>query len=210
VKALLKFAVTTVREAAALIVGETEVSRYKEDGEVVTVGDIRAENYILAAIKKNYPDHGVISEEGGGYSEDSRYVWILDPIDGTKYYAAGLPFYAISLALQLNGELVLGVVYSPMLDQMYSAASGSGATLNGKAIHCSKKTDLAQSYVCLEIPNRCSADAEVDWAVDKLRRLITRTLRVRIFGVASLGLCFSAMGAFDGFVNLGSPGCRGT
>ena len=204
IKAIAEAAGEFVREAGTLVKGKNSVLRTKARGDVVTQGDLDIERYIIDRIRTRFPEHGIISEERGEVEGASEYVWVLDPIDGTKYYASGLPFYAISLALRIGNTLVLGIVYSPELDMFFSASSGLGATLNGASIRCSEDKKLEDSYICLEIPSRFSRAEEISSGMEKMRKLIDRSMRVRIIGVSSLGLCFCAMSAFDGFVNLGN------
>jgi myo-inositol-1(or 4)-monophosphatase len=185
------------------ILPRPKVLHHKKFGEPVTEGDIRVEEYVISSLKKLFPDHGFDSEERGQENIDAEYVWILDPIDGTKYYAKDVPLYSVSLALVRNKQLVLGIVYSPELGRMYCASTGRGATLNDRGICCSDEKDLNKASICLEIPSRSSSSGEQQWALGKMSMLIERAYRVRIIGVGSLGLCFCAMGGFDAYVNLG-------
>ena len=199
-------AVRIVREAGSMaqeMVSRARVIRRKEYGEIVTDGDISSEEHVISSLKKLFPDHGFDSEERGRENPDAEYVWILDPIDGTKYYAKGVPLYSVSLALARHGELILGAVYTPELERMYCATMGGGATLNGKTIRCSSETRLEKASVCLEIPSRDSPRDELRWALERMVVLIESAYRVRIIGVGSLGLCFCAAGGFDAYVNLG-------
>lgn len=203
---LLEVAEKTVREAGLLakeILPLSKVLHYKNFGEPVTEGDIRVEEFVISSLKKLFPVHGFDSEEIGKKNPKAEYVWILDPIDGTKYYAKGIPLYSVSLALAHHGELVLGVVYSPESDRMYCASVGERASLNGKTIHCSGQDHMENASICLEIPSRDSPQGEVQWALGKMSKLIEQAYRVRIIGVGSLGLCFCASGGFDAYVNLG-------
>jgi myo-inositol-1(or 4)-monophosphatase len=170
----------------------------------VTEGDERVEEFVIRSLQKQFPDHGFDSEERGKENVEAEYVWTLDPIDGTRYYADGVPLWAVSLALARGGEPVLAVVYSPKLRQMYSAVSGQGAALNGRKIECAARKELSQRSVCLEIPGRGAPPEELRWAMDKMRVLVENTYRTRILGVGSLSLCFCAAGGFDAYVNLGS------
>jgi myo-inositol-1(or 4)-monophosphatase len=208
VSALLAAAKKIVQEAghraSRLSLGSRKILKRKKNGDLVTTGDHDVEKYVRKELEKQFPDHGLVFEEMGQKNPTAEYVWILDPIDGTKYYAKGIPLYSVSLALARDRELILGVVYTPELDRMYCASSGQGATLNGHKIQCSNETYLDKTSICLEIPSRDSTDAELRWALEKMSVLIEQTYRVRIIGVGSLGLCFCASGGFDAYVNLGS------
>lgn len=176
----------------------------KERGQFFTQGDLDVEEYVSNKLEEQFPDHGFNSEEMGEKKSKAEYVWILDPIDGTGYYANDVPFYSVSLALAHRGELILGVVYCPELDRMYCASVGEGAELNGQTIHCSGEKRLEKAYVYLEIPSASSPQRELRWAMEKMSFLIEQAYKVRIIGVGSLGLCFCACGGFDAYVNLGS------
>ena len=133
----------------------------------------------------------------------NQFVWILDPIDGSKYYARGVPLYSISLALAHRGRLLLGVVYIPNTDQMFRAAIGRGSTLNGHRVRCSSPQRLEDCAICLEIPSRHSPVEQWERAQVVMGKLVSHVQRVRILGVASIGLCYCAMGGFDAYINIG-------
>jgi myo-inositol-1(or 4)-monophosphatase len=180
-----------------------QVLKHKEHGDIVTEGDLSVEEYVLSSLKEQFPNHGFDSEEKGGENIKAEYVWVLDPIDGTKYYAKNIPLYSVSLALEYRGEPVLGVVYSPEFDQMYCAAAGCGAALNGNSINCSSEKHLDNATVCVETPSRDSSKDERQWAIEKMSMVIEHAYRMRIIGVGSLGLCWCAIGGFDAYLNLG-------
>ncbi len=205
---LLTAAEQIVRDAGAKareMIHRVRVRQHKEHGDMVTDGDLCVEEYVISSLKKLFPDHGFVSEERGAERADAEYIWTLDPIDGTKYYAKDVPLWAISLALSRRGEPLLGIVFSPELDRLYAARTGNGATLNDRPIHCSAVKHLDKASICLEIPNRDSDDDERKWALAKMSELVERAYRVRIIGVSSLGLCFTAAAGFDAFVSLNSP-----
>ncbi len=205
---LLKAAEQIVRDAgtqARRMIHRARTVEHKEHGDIVTDGDLCVEEHVISSLKELFPDHGFISEEKGTERPDAEYVWTLDPIDGTKYYARDVPLWTISLALSRRGEPQLGIVFSPELDRLYSARTGNGATLNGRPIHCSTEQHLEQASICLEIPNKDSPADERQWALAKMSELVERAYRVRIIGVSSLGLCFCAAAGFDAFVSLNSP-----
>ena len=172
---LLKAAEQIVRDAGAKarqMIHRARVLEHKEHGDIVTDGDLCVEEHVISSLKKLFPDHGFVSEEKGTERGDAEYVWTLDPIDGTKYYARDVPLYATSLALARNGEPVLGIVFSPELDRLYSARTGNGATLNSRPIHCSAEEHLEQAFICLEIPSRDSDADERKWALAKVSELV--------------------------------------
>ncbi len=200
-------AVRLVREGGIIakdMIRRIDIRTDKGQGDFVTTADLRVEAHILRQLEEAFPDHGFFSEERGGARTDAAYVWVLDPIDGTKHYVRGNPMYSVSLALVREGVSVLGVVYIPEIEQLYVAERDAGATLNGRPLHVATETALERSMPCVEIPSRHAGEAEKRWAFDRLEALIRGTQRVRIVGVSSIGLCLTAAGAFDAYVNLGS------
>jgi len=217
-EAFLQNAVQIVREAGHIArpgFGNTRVVRLKRRGDPVTEHDLLVQQHVDSRLRALYPDHGLNAEEttdpsaedpAGGTlrGADAEHVWVLDPIDGTKYFLRGVPLYSIALALEQRGKLVLGVVLFPETGQLFCAAAGCGAKLEEKPAVCSRTEQLDQALLCVEIPSRDSPPAERRWALQKLALLVDRTQRVRIVGLASFGLCFTATGGFDAYVNLGS------
>lgn len=177
--------------------------RDKQGGDLVTTGDQIADEYIRSRIVESYPEHGIVSEESGELRPDAEYVWIVDPIDGTKHFAQGLPLYSVAVALRHATRPVVGAVYIPGTSELFSGAAGLGAFLNGERIHCSEKSRLSESIVWFEMPSRHSDPANRELGYRYVRLLIEHTLRVRILGVSSLGLCWTATGGFDAYVHLG-------
>lgn len=205
--AVLRHASEVVRAAGEIArqgFGKSPIVKEKALSDIVTQADTDVERYVISNLQASYPDHGFISEEAGDRAHDAEYVWILDPIDGTKYYACGIPLYSISLALQWQGKLILGVVFNPQTNEMFVGASRQMATLNDEPIHCSHSTQLDDSTLCVEIPSRDSPAATRRWGLEKMALLVDRVRRVRILGVSALGLCYCARGGFEAYVNLGS------
>jgi myo-inositol-1(or 4)-monophosphatase len=123
---------------------QIEVKGYKD---VVTVLDKEVEQMYVKAIRSKFPDYGIIGEEGTSDNPDNEFVWVIDPLDGTRNYTLQVPFYATAICLMRNKEPVISVIYIPQIDKLYSAEKGGGAFLNGKKIHVSKIKELAESYV---------------------------------------------------------------
>jgi myo-inositol-1(or 4)-monophosphatase len=203
----LKTAEPIVRRAgdrAAAMAASCEVRREKAGRDIVTDGDLAVEEEVINALRAEFPDHGFYSEERAPENEQAEYVWVLDPIDGTKHYARQLPYWSVSLGLERDGEPVAGLVYAPELGRMFSAADGLGAFCNAQPIRCSDEGELADAFLCAEIPHAETEQVHRRWAMDTLRKLMERCLRVRIIGAGALGLTFTAAGGFDAYVNLGS------
>ena len=133
-----------VAEDAAKKAGKLQMDKLKQKhtitkkGEInlVTEVDVASENIIIQTIKKSFPEHSFLAEEGGGeeVNRESDYCWIIDPLDGTTNYASRFPMFAVSIALRVNDEITVGVVYIPPLDEMFTAIKGEGAFLNGEQI----------------------------------------------------------------------------
>jgi myo-inositol-1(or 4)-monophosphatase len=176
----------------------------KAGGDIVTDIDLRVDAFIIDGLLKKYPDHGIISEESGAINSDREFVWVIDPIDGSKHYAQGSPHYAISLALKHREAIWMGIVYAPQTEECFVAQRRGGAFLNGQRFSCGKATSLNKALLCVEIPSRHAEQAALQTALNHLKNVINHCQRIRIIGVSSLGLCYCACGAFDGYINLGS------
>jgi myo-inositol-1(or 4)-monophosphatase len=118
---------------------------YKEDDTPVTIADRNAEKIIRQKIKQRYPNHGIIGEEFGREGEGRDVVWVLDPIDGTQSFIHGIPFYTTLIGVLINQKPEVGIVYAPVLDEMISASTGAGATLNGDTIHVRECSNLSDA-----------------------------------------------------------------
>ena len=136
--------------------GDAVLKRFGKDGvhymksehlwDVVTKADLLSETIIIDAIRKAYPDHGIISEESGEIGESSEYIWIIDPIDGTLNFSRGVPLFGVMMCLVRKGEVLLSAINLPALGERFFAKKGGGAYLNGKRINCSKRKTLNQSF----------------------------------------------------------------
>lgn len=134
-------------KAAVKKFGKVGVKYTKETPEdVVTEADLLANRIIVGAIRKNYPEHGIISEEMPGEGEGSEYVWTIDPIDGTRNFVTGVPLFCVMVSLARRGNTQLAVIYDPVHKELFYAKKGQGAFLNGKHIHCSRTAHWKGSY----------------------------------------------------------------
>ena len=167
--------------------------------DLVTELDRRAEATILEVIRARFPDHGILAEESSEMEGEGEYRWIIDPLDGTTNYAHGYPIFAVSIALERAGEIVLGVIYSPILGELFLAERGRGATRNGEPIRVSRTEGLASALLATGFPYDL---ARIDLNLQHFSRFIHRAQAVRRDGSAALDLCWLACGRFDGFWEL--------
>ena len=172
----------------------------KGKSDFVTQVDRGAEAEIIKIIRKHYPDHAILGEEGGASGHDDEVRWIIDPIDGTTNFLHALPHFAVSIGVEVHGRLEHGVVYAPATQDLYVASRGSGATLNNKRIRVSKVKDLEDSLIGTGFPIR---DPDMlDSYLPMMRRVAEETSGLRRAGSAALDLAYVAAGRLDGFFEL--------
>lgn len=201
-KALL-FAVSTAEKAGSMLrerLNHRHRIVYKGEIDIVTEADRMSEEIILSAIARVYPLHDVLTEESVGISSGSDFRWIVDPLDGTTNYAHGYPVFCVSLALEHRGEVVLGVVYNPIMGEVFTAIRGNGAHLNGERIAVSKTRDLSRCLLATGFPYdiRSSRNNNLNYFI----AMATRVQAIRRAGSAALDLAYVAAGRFDGFWEL--------
>jgi myo-inositol-1(or 4)-monophosphatase len=200
---LLNFAIQTARDAGSLLAerfGRSLRISNKSELDLVTESDLASERLIIDRIKTHYPRHAILAEESGtsAPSEGTRdeWRWIIDPLDGTTNYAHGYPCFCVSMGLEYQGRLELGVIYDPIRDEMFSAERGEGAALNGKRIHVSPMPDLASALLCTGFPYDVRERGEF---ARHFANFIMNAQGVRRDGAAALDLAYVAAGRFDGF-----------
>ena len=169
---------------------------YKGDVDIVTEADRASEAYIVGEIKKKFPDHGVLAEEGSGYAGRSGYQWFIDPLDGTTNFAHSFPVFAVSMGLALDGEMVLGVVYDPTRDEMFAGEKGHGATLNGQPMHVSQVAKLNEALVATGFP---SQRRHINPNIHFYHQFNMNSHGVRRPGSAATDLAYVAAGRLDAF-----------
>jgi myo-inositol-1(or 4)-monophosphatase len=194
----------TAREAALEagellldLFGKGTSARKKGEIDLVTDADIRSEKAILGRIRERFPDDSILSEESGRLVRRPGRVWIVDPLDGTTNFAHSFPLFAVSIGLEVEHELVLGVVFNPVLNERYEAVRGGGAFLNGNPIAVSGVATLMDALLATGFPYTIHEDPER--TLLHFRRMITRAQGIRRPGAAALDLCFVAAGCMDGF-----------
>jgi myo-inositol-1(or 4)-monophosphatase len=182
-------------------VGRTEV-RKKGPADLVTQADFASQEAVRRIVLKAFPDHCLLGEEAEDASEGAskasrtEYRWIVDPLDGTTNYVHGVPFYCVSLALERNGELLVGTVYDPVQDECFTAALGQGARLNGRPIHVSSVTQLSDALAAASFPPNVQANSP---DLKLFLAMIPRCQAIRRTGSSALNLCYIAAGRFDLF-----------
>ena len=167
-------------------------------GDLVTQVDKQAEEEVLQVIKRYYPEHRILAEESGNYGlEDSEYLWVIDPLDGTTNYAHGYPLAAVSVGLLINGVPSVGVVYNPMQEELWSAGKGLGAKLNNETIKVSITDKLVNTLLVTGFAYDRREVTDNNYA--EFCYLTHLTQGVRRGGSASLDLCHVASGRLDGY-----------
>lgn len=179
---------------------QEKVKRHVTD--IVTEGDTASEAVILAGLRAHYPDHHIVSEEGGGAgngsapAETADYFWYIDPLDGTSNYASNLPIFSVSMGLaDRQMRPLVGVVYDPFSDELYSAALGQGSTLNDRPITTSATLDLQQAMLCSGFPYDST---KIDNNMREWAAFTKRTRGLRRFGSVALEMSYIAAGRLDG------------
>lgn len=200
---VLAFAQTTAREAGLLLrdrLDDRHAVAFKGEIDIVTEADRLSEALILSAIRRRFPGHDILSEESGATRCGSPFRWIVDPLDGTTNYAHGYPVFSVSIALEREREVCLGVVFNPMLDEMFTAEKGRGAFLNGRLLRVSATTNLSHGLLATGFPYdiRDSEDNNINYFVQMARK----ARAIRRAGSAALDLAYVAAGRFDGFWEL--------
>ena len=169
---------------------------YKGSADLVTVADRQSEALILERIRRHFPAHDVMAEEGSRVETGSDYKWYVDPLDGTTNFAHGYPVFCVSLAVEFQGHRIAGVVYDPTRDELFAAEKGRGASLNGEALRVSATSKLAECLIATGFP---SHKRHQNPNIYFYHQLTLRSHGVRRAGSAALDLCNVAAGRFDAF-----------
>jgi myo-inositol-1(or 4)-monophosphatase len=200
---MLNFAIQTARDAGQVLLEKfgrnIKVSK-KGDINLVTEADLASEALIVERIRSYYPRHSILAEESGEslavIEGENIWKWIIDPLDGTTNYAHGYPCFCVTIALEHQGEIVLGVTYDPTRDELFAAEKGQGASLNGRKIRVSDAENLGDALIVTGFP--------YDFAQRKdfahhLTEFLLRARGVRRDGSAAIDMAYVACGRFDGF-----------
>jgi len=199
----LQVAIAAAKEAGRiqkLHLGQAHQVEYKGDIDLVTEVDRICEQAIVKVISDVFPDHDFISEESSFEDKRSPWKWIIDPLDGTTNYSHGYPFFCVSIGLEREGEARLGVVYAPVLDELFYAEKGKGAYLNGNRLSVSRVNILDRGFLVTGFPY--DAREHVDLYLAYFRQFILKGFAIRRDGSAALNLSYVAAGRFDGYWEL--------
>jgi myo-inositol-1(or 4)-monophosphatase len=194
-------AVRAAREAGRVILDWRNRFTVREKGfaDLVTEADSAAQSIIQAVIQNTFSDHDFLGEESNHddrLTESDWPTWIVDPIDGTTNYVHDIPCYAVSIALMLNSELVLGVIYDPVRDEMYRAVRGGGAWLDDQRIHVSKVSELKGALLTVGFPTDVQRHEQ---QLERWKQLMFVSHGLRRTGSTAINLAYVAAGRFDGF-----------
>ena len=202
-KDYLEAAIEIAQEAGKILREEFDQPAqitYKGDVDLLTQADRRSEKAIVTRLNRYFPEHAIAAEEGTGHESSSEFRWHVDPLDGTTNFAHGYPCFSVSIALAQRDALLAAVVYNPFYDELFAAARGAGATLNGNRIYVSKVSTLSTSLLCTGFPvHKRLANPNIHYYWD----FTLRSHGVRRDGSAALDLACVAAGRFDGFWEFG-------
>lgn len=171
--------------------------QYKGKFHPVTKLDVDTEKVLINAIRKKFPTHGIVGEEGTDRPAKNGYTWIVDPLDGTVNFIRGFPYFTIAVGVMKNGRPYMGVIYNPATKELFYAQQGKGAYLNGKRLRVSQTKKLNQSYISTGF--RYNRGRGFKRNVRQFQKVLENTLVVRRIGSASMDLCNVARGTFDAF-----------
>jgi myo-inositol-1(or 4)-monophosphatase len=195
VKACRKASKTLIRDFGEI---ENLQVSLKGPGDFVTASDIKVEKILIDELQKARPNYSILSEEVGEINNDESFKWIIDPIDGTANFLHGIPHFAISIGLEHEGEIICGIVYDPIKDEMFVAEKGNGAYLNNKKIRVSSRSQLKDCIIFTGGPKKEAKNR--DLALKEYNNFSSKVLLpIRKLGSASLDMAYVAAGRCDGF-----------
>ncbi len=201
-KELLPVAINAAKAAGQLIrenfgteLNVNEMLKYDIKLEL----DVRSQELITGMILKEYPDHAILGEEGGNTGGDGPIEWIIDPIDGTVNYFFSIPHFCVSIAARERAtqKLVIGVIYDPMQDELWTVAAGEAALLNGKPIACSKREEMGQ---CVVTVGFSKSKESLDAGFERYKNISYNVRKTRMLGSAALAMAYIACGRLDAYV----------
>ena len=202
-RAELKFTEELAKKAGLLLKSKFNQKHditYKGDINIVTEADKMSEDLIIAEIIRVFPNHGILSEESPSIAGSADARWIIDPLDGTTNYAHAFPVFCVSIALEIEDSVALGVIYDPIRDELFTATRDNGAFLNGSKITVSSINNLTRSLLATGFPYDIRDSMENN--LDYFNAMAIKVQAIRRAGAAALDLAYIAAGRFDGFWEL--------
>src|SRR6266496_4846165 len=162
--------------------------------------DVQAQELIAKLLLKEFPGHALYGEEGIVGDQSSEHQWVVDPLDGTVNYFYGIPHFCISIALRLRGEIMVGVIYDPIREEMWTGQKGETPRLNGHHFHVSERADLAEAVISVGLSK---TDDTIEAGLPLLQRMIHRVRKCRLLGSAALDMAYVACGRLDAYIEQG-------
>jgi len=181
-------------------VSEKDIRR-KTQNDFISFVDEHSEQIIVETIRSRFPTHAFLAEESGQSEDKNAYRWIIDPLDGTTNYLSGVPVFAVSIALEYEQELILGIVYDPIRQELFEAQKGQGAQLNNNPIKVSKKQLMSESLIATGFPFKTKQF--LNSYLQAFEQIFSQSIGMRRLGAAAIDLAYVAAGRFDGFWEIG-------
>jgi myo-inositol-1(or 4)-monophosphatase len=199
----LETAAEIAREAGPLLATYFErrvAFELKGEYDLVTEADRASEKLVVERLRSYFPQHGIVAEEGGGHTSASEYRWYVDPLDGTTNFAHGYPMFNVTLALEHASEMLCGVIYDPLRQELFTAERGAGAYLNGRRIHVSRTPTIESALLATGFPSR---RRHQNINIHFYHQMAMATHGVRRSGSAAIDLAYTAVGRLEGFWEFG-------
>jgi myo-inositol-1(or 4)-monophosphatase len=196
----LDAAIKAARAAGALVrenFGRPLTVNAEEAHDIKLELDVRSQELITKSLLEKFPDHAILGEEGTEQNTSTDFEWVIDPIDGTVNYYYSIPHFCISIALREKGEIIVGVIYDPIREELWHAERGGKAYLNDKPITVSRSTDISRSIVSVGM-SKTLAELEIGFSI--LKDLMARARKCRLMGSAALDLAYVASGRLDAYI----------
>src|SRR3989338_4905238 len=190
------------KEASKIILthyGNYGKLKFKNPRSLLTKVDLLSDKKIKGIISKKYPNHNFLTEESGFTDKGSEYTWIIDPIDGTTNFTSKIPYFAVSIGLARNNEVIMGIVYNPCTKEVFFAERGKGAFMNNKRINVSNKNKMKDAMLAFAIPSSIKTSQKTFVLLSKIFGSVRG---MRNPGSAALNMCYVAAGKFDLFLSL--------
>lgn len=193
-------AIEAAKEAGSVLIelfqDKSKKYEMKNNLDILAEADLKSEKIIIEHIKKSFPDHSILSEEKGEEKGSSDFRWIIDPVDGTINFSRGIEEFCISIAVERDKKLILGLIYNPLQSKFYVAEKDKGAFLNEQKIHVSKEKEIINTILATD--NSSNIDARIK-NYDILAKICTQVRHIRIFGSGALHLARIAAGEIDAY-----------